>query len=105
MTLPRTNQLAVDIGEMIVASPNIRRNRPRIAGTGVTVQRIVLLYKMGLSPEEIMDEFGHLCLAQVHAGLAYYHANREQIEAWIGADQAEVETLEQEHYAGLRLAA
>jgi len=105
MTARSLNEPVANIGELITASPNIRHGRPRIAGTGVTVQRIVTLYKTGLSPEEIADEFGHLSLAQVYAGLAYYHANREQIEAAIATDQAEGETLEREHYESRRLAA
>jgi hypothetical protein len=35
---------------------------------------------MGLIPEEIARKFGHLSLAQVHAALAYYHANKAEIE-------------------------
>lgn len=88
MTTRHTSDSVIDIGQLIVTSPEIRQGRPRIAGTGVTVQRIVLLYKMGLSPEEIADEFGHLSLAQVYAALTYYHANREQLEGTIAADQA-----------------
>ena len=105
MTAPPSNERIANIGELIITSPDIRRGRPRIAGTGVTVQRIVTLYKTGLSPEEIADEFGHLSLAQVYAGLAYYHANREQIETAIAADQAEGETIEQKHHEAQRLAA
>ncbi len=59
-----------DIGKLIVRSEDIRGGRPRIAGTGVTVRRIVGWYKLGLSPEEIADQVGHLSLAQVHAALA-----------------------------------
>lgn len=88
-----------DIGTLIVRSPDIRGGRPRIAGTGVTVRRIVSWYKLGLSPEEIADEFGHLTLAQVYTALAYYHANRDEIEADLAAEEAEIERLEQEHLA------
>jgi uncharacterized protein (DUF433 family) len=105
MTAPPSNERIANIGELIITSPDIRLGRPRIAGTGVTVQRIVTLYKTGLSPEEIADEFGHLSLAQVYAGLAYYHANREQIETAIAADQIEGETFEQKHREARRLAA
>ena len=42
-----------------------------VAGTSVSVQRIAGWYKLGLSPEEIAENFGHLSLAQVHAALAY----------------------------------
>jgi len=87
----------IDIGTLIVRSPEIRGGRPRIAGTGVTVRRIVGWYKLGLSPEEIADEFGHLTLAQVYGALAYYHANQEEIEADLAAEEAEVAALEQQH--------
>lgn len=87
----------IDIGTFIVRTPEVRGGRPRIAGTGVTVRRIVGWYKLGLSPEEIAAEFGHLSLAQVYAALAYYHANREEIEADLDAEEVEAERLEQEH--------
>jgi uncharacterized protein (DUF433 family) len=76
----------------------MRGGRPRIAGTGVTVRRIVGWYKLGWSPEEIADRTGHLSLAQVYAALAYYHANREEIEADMAAEEAEAERLEREHF-------
>lgn len=86
-----------DIGTLIRRTPEVRGGRPRIAGTGVTVQRIVGWYKLGLNPEEIASRVGHLTLAQVHAALAYYHANRDEIEAAIAAEAAEADRLEQQH--------
>jgi uncharacterized protein (DUF433 family) len=77
---------ATDIGTLIVRSDDVRGGRPRIAGTGITVRRIVGWYKLGLTPEEIADRVGHLTLAQVHAALAYYHANQQEIEADIAAN-------------------
>jgi len=88
----------IDIGTLIVRTPGVCGGRPRIAGTGVSVRRIVGWYKLGLSPEEIADRIGHLSLAQVYAALAYYHANREGVEADIAAEEAEAERLEREHY-------
>ena len=80
---------AIDIGKLIVRSDDIRGGRPRIAGTGVTVRRVVGWYKLGLDPEEIADRVGHLSLAQVHAALAYYHANRDEIETDIAAEESQ----------------
>jgi len=88
----------VDIGTLIVRTPDVRGGRSRIAGTGVTVQRIVGWYKLGLSPEEIAEELGNLTLAQVHAALAYYHANREEIESALAAEQAESDRFARQHY-------
>ena len=86
----------VNIGKLITQDARVRGGRPRIAGTGVTVQRIVSWYRLGLSPEEIADRIGHLSLAQVHAALAYYHANREEMEAAIATDKAAGDQAEQE---------
>lgn len=71
---------------LIVRQPNLHGGRPVIAGTGVTVRTVVGHYKLGLSAEEIADEMG-LPLAGVYASLAYYHLNREEIEADIEANK------------------
>ena len=86
-----------DIGQLISIDPQFRGGRPCIAGTGVSVRRVVGLYQAGLSPEEIADEFGHLSLAQVHAAITYYHANQEQMDKDIRAEEEEEERLFEEH--------
>jgi uncharacterized protein (DUF433 family) len=91
-----TTDVITDIGTLIVRSPEIRNGLPRIAGTGVTVPRIVGWYKLGLTPEEIADEVGHLTLAQIYAALAYYHVNRDEVEAAITAEEEEARRLEQQ---------
>src|SRR5436190_16938114 len=89
---------AFDIGALITQEPGIHGGRPIIAGTGVTVQRIVVWYKLGLMPEEIAERIGHLSLAQVYAALAYYHANRDAVDSEIADEDAEYERLAREHY-------
>lgn len=89
---------AIDIGAFIVHSPEIRSGEPRIAGTGVTVKRIVGWYKLGFAPEEIADKFGHLSLAQVYAALTYYHANQDEIEALLRDEAEAARRLEEQHY-------
>ena len=88
-----------DIGALITRTPEIRGGRPRIAGTGVTVRRVVGWYKLGLAPEQIAERIGHLTLAQVYAALAYFHANAHEIEADISSEDSEIEQLEREHAA------
>jgi|SRR5678815_1033485 uncharacterized protein (DUF433 family) len=77
----------VEIGTLIDRDPGIRGGRPKIAGTGLTVRRIVGWYKLGLSPDEIALEYPHVTLAHIHAALAYYHANSEEIEADIAGEE------------------
>jgi uncharacterized protein (DUF433 family) len=93
-----------DIGNLIISQPDVKGGRPCIAGTGITVHRIVTWYKQGFTPEQIADEYQHLNLAQVYAALAYYHANQAEIEAELAAEDAEVERLEQEHYQESKIA-
>jgi uncharacterized protein (DUF433 family) len=78
---------AINIGSLIDRDSGVRGGRPKVSGTGVTVMRIVGWYKSGLSPEEIALQYGHLSLAQVHAALAYYHANPDEIEGDLIAEE------------------
>ena len=71
----------IEIGTLIDRDPAVRGGRPKIAGTGVTVSRIAGYYRLGMTPDEVPLEYPHLTLAQVHAALAYYHANREEIDS------------------------
>src|ERR1017187_3178423 len=79
--------------DLIERSPEIRKGRPCIAGTGVTVRRIAGWHNMGLAPEEIAAKMEHLTLAQIHAALAYYHANRDEIDSDIAAEDAAVDEI------------
>jgi uncharacterized protein (DUF433 family) len=87
----------IDIGTLITRNPGIHGGCPILASTGVTVRRIAMWYKIGLNAEEIADRIGHLTLAQVYAALAYYHANKDEIEADLAAQEAEADRLEALH--------
>jgi uncharacterized protein (DUF433 family) len=87
----------VDIGTLIARVSDVRGGRPCIAGTGVTVQRVVGWYRLGLSPEQIADEIEHITLAQVYAALTYYHTNQQEIDAALAADESEADDLIRTH--------
>lgn len=89
---------AIDIGTLIIQSPGVHGGRPIVAGTGVTVRRIVIWYKLGATPEEITERISHISLAHVYAALAYYHANRDAVEADIAAEDNAYEDLMHEYY-------
>jgi uncharacterized protein (DUF433 family) len=89
----------LDIGTMIVQTPDICGGRPRIAGTAVSVRTIVAYHASGESPEEMVTQIPHLTLAQVHAALAYYYANRDHMDAEMAAERTEAERLERQHGA------
>ena len=86
-----------EIGSLISRRAEIRGGRPCIAGTGVSVRRIAQWHNMGLIPEEVVQTFGgHLSLAQVHAALAYYYANQQEIDADLASEDSETEVLERQ---------
>lgn len=87
--------VTTQIGTFIESRPGVHGGRPCIAGTSVSVRRIAQWYITGLIPEEIAQKFGHLSLAQVHAALAYYLANPEEIDADLDAEARTTEALEQ----------
>jgi uncharacterized protein (DUF433 family) len=93
---------AVDIGTLIVRTPGTMGGRPRIGGSRITVGTIALLVGHGVSPEEIVTSYyHHLSLAQVYAALAYYHANREEVDADLAeADQEYLRLAEQQRNQG-----
>jgi uncharacterized protein (DUF433 family) len=86
-------QTITDIGTLIVRTPDTYGDRPRIAATRFSVQQVAVLYKQGLSAAEIIQDYEFLNLAQVYAALAYYHANQEEIEAYLAEETAEYDRL------------
>ena len=61
------------------------------------MRRIAVLHNSGETPEEIAVGFGHISLAQVHAALAYYYSNKEEIDADLEAERREYERLAKLH--------
>ncbi len=85
---------AIDIGTLITRTPKLHGGVPHIAGKGVTVRRIASDYKRGMSAEEIRDRIEHLSFAEVYAAIAYYHANKAEIEADLAEQTAEAQRLQ-----------
>lgn len=83
---PQAPETKSDAEPCIVCTPGTCAGKPRIAGTRIKVQHVATWYeRMGLSPDEIVSNWPHLTLADVHAALAYYYAHRAQIDADIEA--------------------
>jgi uncharacterized protein (DUF433 family) len=76
-----------EIGDLITRDPALRGGRPIIAGTGISVRTIAVENNRGLIPEEIAADRPPLSLAQIYAALAFYHANKQEIDADIAAEE------------------
>lgn len=71
--------------------------KPRIAGTRIRVQDIVIWHeRMNLSADEIASQYPQVTVADVYAALAYYHDHREQIDQQMAQGHALVEELKRQ---------
>jgi uncharacterized protein (DUF433 family) len=62
--------------------------KARVAGSRIRVQDIAIWHeKLGLSPDEIVERYPQLTMADVHAALAYYWDHRAELEHAIAADE------------------
>jgi uncharacterized protein (DUF433 family) len=55
----------------------------RVIGSRVTLDTIVAYYEQGESPEDIVDGFPSLQLADVYAIVSYYLKNKSQVRAYL----------------------
>ena len=68
--------------------------KPRIKGSRIRVVDVVIWHeKLGMSADEIVQEYPQLTLADVHAALAYYWDHRDEIEARLAQENAFVEQM------------
>jgi uncharacterized protein (DUF433 family) len=86
-----------DLSGMVTRTEGICGGRPCVAGTRITISRIASFYHQGMSAEDIVSEHPHLTPAQVHAALAYYFANRDEIDRDLEAERDAFSALRQAH--------
>ena len=73
----------MEIGQLIVKTPGTCGGRARVAGRRVPVSSIYRWFLRGRAPEDILEKYEALSLAEVYAAIAYALANREEIAAEI----------------------
>lgn len=67
----------------VTSDEKILSGEPIIKGTRTPVRAIVEMWRMGNSPEEIVQGLPHLTLAQVFDALSFYSDNQEEINRYI----------------------
>lgn len=88
--------MSVQLETMLEQSDDTCGGRLRIAGTRITVHQIAALHKQGLAAQQVVENCPYITLAQVYAALAFYHANREEIDAELAGEDADFDRLKQE---------
>lgn len=80
----------------IVKEPGYCGGKAAIDATRVRVNNVAWLAKRGLTPQQVLDHYPDLTLAQVHAALAYYYDNPSEIEAELAAEEQAAVDFERE---------
>ena len=76
------------LADLIVKTPGTCGGQPRIAGTRIKVKHIaVWVQNMGRTPAQVVADYPHLTMAQVHAALAYYWSHREEVQRDIESEE------------------
>jgi uncharacterized protein (DUF433 family) len=70
----------------------------RIAGTRVPLDCVVYEFQQGSSPEYIRESFPTLTLEQIYGAIAYYLANKEEIDKYMAEGEIEFEKFSQALY-------
>ena len=81
----------------IEITPGMRGGKPRLAGTRITVDDVVVMHlRLGQSLPEIAGRYD-LDPAAVHAAMAYYYDHRDEIDRSIEADRAYAEAFQRDN--------
>lgn len=75
----------------------------RIAGTRISLDSVVINWLNGETPENIVENFDTLTLESVYGALAYYLANREEIDEYLRQGEIEFERLRQKSWEDMRI--
>jgi uncharacterized protein (DUF433 family) len=66
-----------------------------VEGTRISLDSIVYVFQNGLSPESIVQSFPLLTLEQVYGAIAFYLANRTEIDAYLATEEETFDAMPQ----------
>jgi uncharacterized protein (DUF433 family) len=65
----------------------------RVAGSRISLDSVVWGYWSGLTPEEIIAQFPSLSAEQVYGAIAFYLANRDEMDVYLEKQRQQWEKL------------
>ena len=69
----------MDIGQLIVKTPGTCGGRARVAGRRIPVSSVYRWFLRGCEPEDILEKFDGVALAEIYAAISYALSNLEEI--------------------------
>jgi uncharacterized protein (DUF433 family) len=70
----------------VTKTPGVCGGKARVEGTRIRVNNVAYLHKEGANDDKIREAYPDLTSSQIHAALAYYYDNREEIDGELEAD-------------------
>lgn len=87
----------------ISINPKISGGQAVISGTKINVADIALRYElMGLSADEIVDEYPHLKLEQIHDAMSYYYEHKSEFDKKNSQDEKFLSKLKKQYSSRLK---
>lgn len=87
-TTPTCPAETSSLADYIVKTPGVCSGQPRIDGTRIKVKHVYTwVERMGMTPAQVVAEYPHVTMAQIHAALAYYWSHRGEIHQDIEDEQ------------------
>lgn len=71
----------------------------RVGGTRVTLDTLVEMYESGASPEEIVQAYDTLRLADVHSTISYYLRHRREVQDYLSQRRGRAAQVREENQA------
>jgi uncharacterized protein (DUF433 family) len=68
----------MEIGQLIVKTPGTCGGRARLAGKRVPVSSVYRWFRRGCEPEDILEKFDGVALAEIYAAITYALSNLEE---------------------------
>ena len=76
----------MEIGKLIVKTPGTCGGRARLAGKRIPVSSVYRWFLRGCDPEDILEKFDGVVLAEIYAAISYALANPKEIIAEIESE-------------------
>ena len=90
------------VTQHITSSPQIRRGKPVVTGTRMTVADVVLMHlRLGLTLPEIAGKYD-MPMAGLYAAMTYYYDHKAEIDESIEEDEAFAEAFHRQNVSPLQ---
>jgi uncharacterized protein (DUF433 family) len=69
----------------------------RVGNTRVTLDSVITSYNLGATPEEIVQQFPSLALADVYAVVTYYLRHKSEVESYLTGRSERSKAIKEEN--------